>query len=305
MTNKKFFLEYLLGFSLFLVYLSIYQVADTENAMRISNIHFLNQNSEHRLIKKPGLHFKWPLLERVVFLDKREQRTLIRSNPLIIQDSDTIRIDYLINWRIKHPHRYVEFISHNQADWPTLLTRWSNQFLQRHWIRINIEKPVTKQFDSLSIYLSKRAAMIGIEIISCHILQKIPTTETKKNILQKLYLSQTRDAQEKLHQGQLRVRSIESQAKIKQAMLYTKAKMKIQNIQNEGELLAMQTYLNAYNQAPKFAAFYQNLQGEALAISQNPEFSLLYQNLRGYVSSFETKMPNTAVLNMQTTNAAL
>ena len=129
---------------------------------------------------------------------------------------------------IKKPYDYVQFISSNPVDCLTLLTRWSNQFVQRHWSTMTISESMQQKCDNLSKNLNTQAEIMGIEILSCHMLQKIPTTKTRKNILNNMYISEVKRAQDQLQTGKASAYLIERKAIWQASVAYKKAKIKIE-----------------------------------------------------------------------------
>jgi len=59
--------------------------------------------TNERLVREPGLRFLWPIIDRPVKVDIREQFIEVPSQTTITKDNAPINVDFLIYWRIVDP----------------------------------------------------------------------------------------------------------------------------------------------------------------------------------------------------------
>jgi regulator of protease activity HflC (stomatin/prohibitin superfamily) len=59
--------------------------------------------TNERLVREPGLRFLWPVIDRPVKVDIREQFIEVPSQTTITKDNAPINVDFLIYWRIVDP----------------------------------------------------------------------------------------------------------------------------------------------------------------------------------------------------------
>ena len=88
--------------ALVVVYLSIRVVQQYEKMV----VFRLGRTNEG-MVRDPGLQFIWPIIDRGVKVDLREQFIEVPSQTAITKDNAPINIDFLIYWKIVDPLRSV------------------------------------------------------------------------------------------------------------------------------------------------------------------------------------------------------
>ncbi|WP_291322682.1 protease modulator HflC [Desulfonatronospira sp.] len=78
-------------------FLSIFTVDEREYALVL-------QLGEHkRTIKEPGLHFKIPLIQSAILIDRRVQTSDVGADEFLTVDMERLLIDHITRWHVKDP----------------------------------------------------------------------------------------------------------------------------------------------------------------------------------------------------------
>ncbi|MEE8294948.1 MAG: SPFH domain-containing protein, partial [Sphingomonadales bacterium] len=94
---NKFVLLILVGLGAVLGFDSFFTVTETQQALVL-------QLGEHkRTIQEPGLNFKLPFIQNVVFLDKRILNLDVRPQEVIASDQKRLVVDAIARFRIIDP----------------------------------------------------------------------------------------------------------------------------------------------------------------------------------------------------------
>ena len=94
---------------------SFYFVQQTEEAL------VLQFGAPQAVITEPGIHFKTPLTQNVVFIDKRVLLLDALPEEVIASDKKRMVVDAFARWRIVDPLRFYQ----SMVDKDTALTRLS------------------------------------------------------------------------------------------------------------------------------------------------------------------------------------
>jgi membrane protease subunit HflC len=255
------------------LYSSLYRIADTENGVQLRAGKLPIDEAGKLQFQPPGVHFKIPFWDSVLRWDNRIQHTTLQSIPLITTEEAVIKLDYRVSWRVQEPTRYIAWVTKTQFSPNSLLLRWFNDYLQTIWKPIPLCDLISDTFEPLKTYFETQAKEIGIEIIDCKIIQKIPSFHSKKRIITQMSDNQSDTAGEHIKSAKMRAAAIQSKAKIQQAILLADAQEQAEHIKNEGENKAMQLYIDAYCKNTEFANVYQRLiSGMSSLDSDKPTF---------------------------------
>jgi membrane protease subunit HflC len=248
---------------------SVYRIPDTEGGMLLRANKLLLDEAGKAQLQQSGVHFKIPFLDRIIRWDTRMQHMTLQSIPLMTAEDIAIRIDYRVSWRVKEPTQYIEWMIKTPFEPKSLFLRWLNEYLQMHWQLIPLYDLINNKFEPLKIHFEEQTKKMGMEIIDCKIIQKMPTPHFKRSILSRMGQDQIDIVSEHTQHATMRAATIQADAKRQQAILLGNAQEKAEHIKNEGETAAMQLYIEAYSKNQKFAQFYQQLMGEMRSLESS------------------------------------
>jgi membrane protease subunit HflC len=139
---------------------------------KVAVVYMLGEIKE--VITEPGLKFKLPLFQNVVFLDRRIQ-TLDspESRPIFTAEKKSLIIDWLVKWRIREPR---QFIRNNGTDIRVLENRLSpvvqaafNEEVTKRTVGGVLATEREKVMNDVKKRLVDEAASFGIEILDVRI----------------------------------------------------------------------------------------------------------------------------------------
>ncbi|KAF0113492.1 MAG: membrane protease subunit HflC [Rhodospirillaceae bacterium] len=255
--NSLALIGILAGAGLFVLYDSLFVVHQTAQAI------VMQFGDPLRVIKESGLHFKMPLLQNVVFYDKRMLDLDPPSERLILADQKRIEVDTFTRFRITDPLTFYKTVTTEtqarsrlgaivtsttrrvlgNATLPTLLSAERDVIMNQIRERVNLE-----------------AQALGVDVNDVRIRRADLPDETSQSIYARMKSEREREAREARAQGQELAQQIRSRADREKVVLLAEAQKKAQILRGEGEAEAFRIWAEANSRDIRFYDFYRALQ---------------------------------------------
>ena len=223
-----------------------------------------------RIVEEPGLYFKTPLLQNVVYLEDRLLSYDIRPAPVITVDKQRLTVDSYTLWRIRDARRFTETMRglRNNAEQrvddiiysllrDVLAQKSFADILKREFLAEVKQRAQTQVQD------------FGIEIIDVRIKRADLPTANEQAVYQRMIKERKQIAQRFRAQGEQEALGIRSQADRQVQITLAEARKSSEKIKGEGDATALQTYAEAYNRDPSFFLFWRTLESYKKSLAQN------------------------------------
>ncbi|MFL5680104.1 MAG: SPFH domain-containing protein [Chloroflexota bacterium] len=173
---------------LVIVYLSIRVVQQYEKM-----VVFRLGRTSAALIREPGLRFLFPIVDRPVKVDIREQFIEVPSQTTITRDNAPINVDFLIYWRISDPLKSVV----NVANFPGALQGVATTTLRAVIGDITLDEVLSKREqinEVLRVKLDEQTERWGGKVTTVEIREIIPPRDVQDAMNRQLSAERTRRA---------------------------------------------------------------------------------------------------------------
>lgn len=235
---------------------------------------------------KPGLHFKYPLIDKVFKFDRRVLTKKFNGEPFLTIDSQRLSIDYYIKWRIVDTERFYQATSGGDLTYaesligPRIQDGIKNAVARRTLkeIVISDRQQVTREFMSMT---GESMVAMGVELIDVR-MQRIDLSE---DVAARVYESMKQYfegiTRQRRGEGDRESQIIKSESERERTEILAKAAADAQRIRGEADATAAALYASAYNKNPEFYAFYRSLEayakslgttGDVIVLSPDSEF---------------------------------
>lgn len=230
---------------------------------KVAVVYMLGEIKE--VITEPGLKFKLPLFQNVVFLDRRIQ-TLDspESRPIFTAEKKSLIIDWLVKWRIREPR---QFIRNNGTDIRVLENRLSpvvqaafNEEVTKRTVGGVLATEREKVMNDVKKRLVDEAASFGIEILDVRIKRVDFVANITDSVYRRMESERKQVANELRSQGQAEGEKIRADADRQREVIIAEAYRDAQKIKGEGDAQASALYADAFGKDPQFAQFYRSLE---------------------------------------------
>lgn len=245
---------------------SIFIVNETEKAL------VLQLGDPVDRIFGPGLHFKIPFIQKVIFFDARILDYDARAAEALTSDKKTIVLDNYARWRIVNPlefYRTVRTIPGAQARLDDVVYSQLRAQVGSHTLtevvsqnRSNIMSDVTRRTsDIMKEY--------GIEVIDVRIKRTDLPSENQRAIFGRMRAERERQAKQYRSEGVEESTKLRSQADKEEAIILAEANRKASTIQGEGDAIAAKIYADTFQKSPEFYEFQRGLEALRNGLKEN------------------------------------
>ncbi len=218
-----------------------------------------------REIPDPGLYFKWPLVQNVVYLDKRIQ-TIDDPQADRVQTSEkkNLLVDSFVKWRIVDARRYWRSFQASDraaANRISSLVRDSlNQAVNKRTVNDITSRERDKAMDEISQSVQERVKEVGVEIVDVRLKRVDFVPEISDSVFRRMEAERKRVANEQRSIGAAEGEKIRADADRQKEVLLAEAFRDAQRIKGDGDAKASAVYAAAFGQNPEFYSFYRSLE---------------------------------------------
>ncbi|KUJ95058.1 MAG: HflC protein [Desulfonauticus sp. 38_4375] len=225
----------------------------------------------------PGLHFKLPFIQNVIYFDARVLEYDAPPAEILTQDKKNLVVDNYSRWRIKDPLKFYQSV------------RTVNQGISRIDDIVYAELRVALgQYLLTEVVSSKRAEIMervtqkcdellanyGIEVLDVRIKRADLPPENEKAVYNRMRAERERQAKTYRSEGREEATKIRAQADKERTIMLAEAKQKAEQLKGEGEAEATLIYANALEQDSEFYQFTRSLEAYKQSLSKDTELVL-------------------------------
>lgn len=218
-----------------------------------------------RVISDPGLYFKLPLVQNIVYLDRRIL-TIDTPQADRVQTSEkkNLLVDSYVKWRIAEPRRYfVSFAGSERGAEErinSLVRDALNQAVNRRTVNEITSKDRDKAMEEIRVSVQERVQDVGVEIVDVRLKRVEFVPEINNDVFRRMQSERQRVATEQRSIGSAEGEKIKADADRQREVLLAEAYKEAQQIKGEGDARASAAYAQAFSQNPEFFRFYRSLE---------------------------------------------
>ncbi|AOU97374.1 HflC protein [Acidihalobacter yilgarnensis] len=241
-----------------LVYMSAYTVQQDQRAMLFK----LGEIKQTDI--KPGLHFKWPLIETVRKFDARLLTLNSQPERFLTSEKKNVMVDFFVKWRIANLGQYYRSTRGDEQRALTRLSQIMKDGLRSEFGKRTIQEAVSGErseiMNTLNTEATKSAKQLGIEVQDVRIVSIDLPAEVANSVYKRMEAERARVAADFRARGKEAAERIRANADREHSVILANAYRQAQMLRGQGDATAAEIYAKAYDQNPNFYAFYRSLQ---------------------------------------------
>lgn len=253
---KTLILLAVLGVSVIVLGASVFTVSETQQAL------VLELGKWKKTVKEPGLHFKTPFVQDVIYFDKR---ILLLDTPeltVITMDQKRIQVDAFTQFRVEDPLKVYQAVRNVQGAKPRL-SIIINSNLRKVFGKRDFSDALSGERKALRKAISdavkEEAEALGITVVDVRIKRTDLPAENSKPIFDSMIAEREQVAREIRARGEEQAIRIKSKANRDKVVMLAEAEREAQKLRGDGDATAAKIFADAYNQDPEFYAFYRSM----------------------------------------------
>ncbi len=246
-------------------YSSLFQVYQTRQALVV------RLGNPIRVVNEPGLHVKVPLVDTVIYIDKRILDLENSSQEVIAADQKQLIVDAFARYRVVDPLRFYQTVGTVDGA-NSRLSPFLNSALRAALGEATLTQVVREQREQLMArvreQLDREAQQFGIEVVDVRIRRADLPEQNSQAVYKRMQTEREREAQEFRSQGTQKAQEIKAKADRDATVIVAEATSKGEQTRGEGDAERNRIFAEAFNKDPDFFAFYRSMQAYDAGLQQ-------------------------------------
>jgi membrane protease subunit HflC len=216
-----------------------------------------------RTVIEPGLYFKVPFVQNVVFFEKRLLEYDASARELITLDKQQLLVDNFSRWRIVDPLKFYQTVltvAGAQSRLDDIIYSNMREAIGRITLRDVVSGERTELMSAVTGDSNDRAASYGVEIVDVRIKRADLPEKNEQNVFSRMRTEREQQAKKFRAEGDEEARKIRSMSEKERRILVAVAKRTADIARGEAEALTAAIYAEAYSKDPEFYSFIRTLE---------------------------------------------
>src|SRR5262249_5193883 len=216
-----------------------------------------------KVITKPGLNVKIPLIDSVISIDNRILDLEAPAQEVIASDQKRLVVDAFARYRIHDPLKFYQTVSSIEganSRLATLLVSALRRVLgESTFIQVvRDERPQLMQ--RIREQLDREANAFGIDVVDVRIRRADLPEQNSQAVYGRMKTEREREATEFRSQGQQRAQEIRARADRDATVIVADATSRGEQIRGEGDAERNRIFADSFGRDADFFSFYRSMQ---------------------------------------------
>ena len=261
------FLLVLLAAVLFVAYSSMFTLNEREKALviRLGEI--------QRTVTEPGLHFKMPIVEELVYVDDRLLFFESVDKSVQVVDGRRYNVDAVIMLKIVDPRRFRETVQASLTEMRDRLETRLDAALRQTYGKRTFDSALSKDRAAMMTEIRDSvrddARSLGVEIVDVRVRRTDLMPDVLKDTYDRMNAERFAEAAQLRAVGDAERRRIRAQAEREQVEMVSKAKRESEIVRGQGDATRNKVFADAFQRDPEFFAFYRSMQAYPKSLEGN------------------------------------
>lgn len=273
MTSARFTFVVLLGLILVGLGLSAFTVNERDLAIK------LQLGQVVKTDYKPGLHWKWPLVQNVRKFPKRILTISDRPERIFTAENEALNVDFFVKYRIVDPRQFYISTGGVQAVANDRLSEIIKNAVVTEFGKRSVQEAISigraELMRDMLETAAGTAADLGVELVDFRVKQVEFMDDVKESVYRQMAAERKRIAAERRAEGREAEQAKRAEADRQVTVILANAYKEEQKIRGEGDAKAAEIYASAYNKDPEFYSFYRSINAYRKSMGQPGDLLVL------------------------------
>ena len=217
------------------------------------------------VIIKPGLNFKWPMIQDVRFFDMRIlSYDDVEPLRFITSEKKPVLVDSYVKWRIVDVRQFYVSVQGDEFRAATRLRQTISNLLQAEFGRRTVHDVVSGARDEIMAEVRTKADLdlrrIGVEIVDVRLKRVDLPQEVSESVYGRMQAERKRIANEQRSEGAAEAERIRADADRQREVILANAYRDAQRVKGDGDAQAASIYAKAFSKNAEFYSFYRSME---------------------------------------------
>ena len=244
-------------------------------------------------IRGPGLHFKLPFVQNVVYFEARILDYAPPQEEIIAADQKRLVVDSFARYRIADPLEFYKSVGTEisaRARLAGILSASLRRVVGGETLASVLSEERVDIMERIRTDTNEAASKFGIDVVDFRIRRADLPAANADAIYQRMQSEREREAREFRAQGAELAQRIRARAEREKTVLIAESQRQSQVLRGQGDGDAIRIYADAFGQDPQFFAFYRSMEayrkalksdGTTMVLSPDSDFFAYFRNLSG------------------------
>ena len=243
-----------------------------------------------RTVQEPGLYWKIPLIQNVLYFDQRLLDYNASPRELLTKDKQQLVVDNYSRWRIRDPLQFYRTVRNEegaQSRLDDIIYSNLRETLGRHTLREIVNEKRALLMEQVTKRSDEKAREYGIEVVDVVIKRADLPEKNELNVFNRMRTERERQAKKFRAEGDEEARKIRSESDKRVQILLAEARKQAEITRGEGDALAVKIFADAYGRDLELYQLVRTLEayrkslgdGTTVILSPNSDFFRLLKQL--------------------------
>jgi membrane protease subunit HflC len=222
-------------------------------------------------VKDPGLHFKTPFIQKVIYFDNRRLIYDARPSVIITRDKKNLVVDNYARWQIVDPLKYYKTVK-NEIGAQTRLDDIIFSNLREELGKRNLIEIVAGNRTELMRIVTEKTGVAsktyGIKVLDVRIKRADLPPENERAVYERMRAEREREAKKYRSEGEERALVIRAVADKEKTIILSEATRKSQVLKGSADAVATKLYASAYSRDAQFFYFLKTMEAYKKTMSE-------------------------------------
>ncbi len=231
-----------------------------------------------RVVSEPGLKFKWPFIQNVIFYDHRVLDLNPEVETVILSDQKRLDVDTYARYRIVDPLKFYQAVT-NEAGFRARLSNVVNSSLRRVLGNVSLLTLLSSDRDEVMSDIQKdvsaESSNFGVQLVDVRIRRADLPEQASQATYARMRSEREREARQARAQGFEQAQQIRATADRERTVLLAEARKQSEILRGEGDNKAFKIYAQAASKDAKFYRFYRSMEAYRKALNNDDTTMIL------------------------------
>ncbi len=246
------------GVLVFLAFTSLYTVTVTQQAI------VLRLSSFDRMVQKPGIHLKVPLIEDVIYMDKRILALDLASQEVIAADEKRLVVDAMVRFRIEDPLQFYKTVQGDEATGRARISTTVVSNLRRVLGSEDFNTLLTGErgvlMNRIRDLVAEDAKRLGVQVVDVRLKRADLPPEISAAIFERMQKEYNQQAAGRRASGMEEAQRMRAETDREKAVIVAEASKQADILRGEGDAEAVKTFAASFGRDVNFFEFYRSMQ---------------------------------------------
>ena len=253
---------------------ALYTVNETQVAIKLRLGEIVTIEEE------PGLKYKTPFVNNVIFFDKRIQTLDSSPESFLTVEKKTVIVDSFVKWRIADVKKFYISTGGAMASANLRLAQNNQDALRSQFSKRTIKEVVSDQREAIMASVKGKLKAIaeteyGIEIVDVRIKRIELAQEVRNSVYLRMETERKGLANKLRSEGSKEAEKIQAFAEKERTIILANAYRDSEKVRGEGDAQSASNYAQAYSQDAEFYSFYRSLESYRKSFGQRGDILVL------------------------------